>query len=171
MESSVAAYGKNRGENMADENSKQVLFYHGNSITSKPIQTYDMSALQLPEQRKEDTNGLVFANVSDTTGGLRGELLKKGGKLNITSFGNCKFLDENSPIQVEEIAEKVYRALVNSREYNGTTKEEVINGILEALELDKGTCYCCMLLNAEWENLPVEYDYMETSHLMGIHFQ
>ena len=148
---------------MADENSKQTLFYHGNIITSKPVPTYDMSALQLPEDREEDTNGLVFANVSDTTGGLRGELLTKGGKLNLTSFGNCKCLGENNLIQVEEIAEKIYRALVNSRGYNGTTKEEVINGILKALESNKGTCYCCMLLNSEWENLPVEYDYMDNA--------
>lgn len=147
----------------ADENSKQTLFYHGNIITSKPVPTYDMSALQLPEDREEDTNGLVFANVSDTIGGLRGELLTKGGKLNLTSFGNCKCLGENNLIQVEEIAEKIYRALVNGRGYNGTTKEEVINGILRALESNKGTCYCCMLLNSEWENIPVEYDYMDNA--------
>ena len=147
----------------ADENSKQTLFYHGNIITSKPVQTYEMSALQLPEEREEDVNGLVFANVSDTIGGLRGELLTKGSKLNITSFGNCKFLSENSLIQVEDLADKIYRALVNSRGYNGTTKEEVISGILEALKLNKGTCYCCMVLNSEWENLPVEYDYMDHS--------
>ena len=147
----------------ADENSKQELFYHGKIITSKPLPSYDKSALQLPEEREEDTNGLVFANVSDTTGGLSGELLTKGGKLNIASFGNCKYLGENSLIQVEEIAEKIYHALVNSRGYKGTTKEEVVNGILEALESNKGTCYCCMLLNSEWENLPVEYDYMDNS--------
>lgn len=67
-----------------------------------------MSMLKLAEDRKENANGFVFANVLDTQGGLRDEVLER---------------------------------------------------VKEAIEQGKGTCYCCMHLNSEWENMPTGYDF------------
>lgn len=147
----------------ADENNEQTFLCQGKLITSKAVQIEDMSALQLSEERKESANGIVFANISDTRGGLRGELLKKDDKLNITSFGNCRCFDGDNIRKIDDIAKNVYQSLKQDSEYSCLTEEEVLKGILKAIQLNKGTCYCCMALNSEWENLPAEYDYVDNS--------
>ena len=147
----------------AEEGTEQTLFYQGNEITSKPVLTAGMSALQLPEERPEDARGFVFANISDTSGGLRDELVKEEGRLNITSFGNCKRIDEENITEIEEMLDGVCRALMNRYEYTGVTEEEMLSGILQALKQNMGTCFCCMVLNPEWENLPAEYDYVDNT--------
>ncbi len=147
----------------AEEGTEQTLFYQGNEITSKPVLTAGMSALQLPEERPEDARGFVFANISDTSGGLRDELVKEEGRLNITSFGNCKRIDEENITEIEEMLDGVCRALMNRYEYTGVTEEEMLSGILQALKQNMGTCFCCMVLNPEWENLPTEYDYVDNT--------
>lgn len=147
----------------ADEGTEQTLFYQGNKIISKPVLTADMSALQLPEERPEDAQGFVFANISDTSGGLREELVNEEGRLNIISFGNCKCIDEENITEIEEMLDGVCRALMGRYEYTGVTEEEMLSGILQALKQNKGTCFCCMVLNPEWENLPAEYDYVDNT--------
>lgn len=141
----------------------QKLVYKEEELNSEPVVTEDMIDLQVTEERKESDSKLSFANISDTTGGMRGKLLTKGEKLNITSFGNCKFLDEENLEDVEEIAKRVYRAYANGSEFTGITYEMVLNGIIEAIRANMGTCYCCMALNYEWENLPAEYDYVDNT--------
>lgn len=143
--------------------TEQEIDNNGEKIFSKPVLTEDMIELHVPEKREENDNGLPFANVSDTTGGLSGKLLTNGGTLNIGGFGNCSFLDEENLKKVDVIAKRVYKLLVNSRGYNGITEGEVKNRITEALKLNQGTCYCCMVLNSAWENLPAEYDYVDNT--------
>lgn len=147
----------------AEEGTEQTLYYKGSEMTSKPILTADMSALRLPEDRHAEAGGLIFANVSDTEGGLGGELVAEEGKLNIASFGNCKRIDEDNITDIEEMVKDVCRALMDRYEYTGVTDEDVLNEMLKAIEQNKGTCFCCMVLNPEWENLPVEYDYVDNT--------
>lgn len=155
----------------------QKLVYEGSKIDSKADDVEKNSMLQILAARTENANGLPFANVTDTRGGLSGELLKGGAKegkeeenqLNIISFGNCGFLDEDGINDVDKIAERVLQILC-SHSYlgdkcrqNGITKDRILKGILEGIKSGKGTCYGCMVLNSEWENLPEEYDYVENT--------
>lgn len=142
----------------------QKLVYKEEKLNSEPVLRKGMMDLYVTDTtRKGNDMGLPFANVSDTTGGMRGKLLTEGEELNITSFGNCKFLDEENLKDVEAIAERVYQAYANSSEFTGITYEMVLNGIIEAIRANMGTCYCCMALNYEWENLPVEFDYVDNT--------
>ncbi|MDE7199512.1 MAG: hypothetical protein K2O15_11605 [Lachnospiraceae bacterium] len=155
--------------------SVQKLVYGDSEINSKADNVKDNSMLQILATRTESANGLPFANVTDTKGGLSGELLKGGTKdgeekqLNIISFGNCGFLDEEEITDVDKIAERVLQILHSNSDlgdkcrHNGITKDKIIKGILEGIESGKGTCYGCMVLNTEWENLPEEYDYVDNT--------
>lgn len=155
--------------------SVQKLFYGDSEIDSKADDVETNSALQILATRTENANDLPFANVTDTRGGLSGELLKGEAKegeeeenqLNIVSFGNCGFLEEEKITDVEKIAERVFQILCSHSDlgdrcrHNGITKDKILNGILEGIKSGKGTCYGCMVLNTQWENLPEEYDYAE----------
>lgn len=157
--------------------SVQNLFYGDSEIKSKADDVETNSALQILAARTENANGLPFANVTDTRGGLSGELLKGGAKegeeeenqLNIVSFGNCGFLEEEKITDVEKMAERVLQILHSHSDlgdrcrHNGITKDRIKKGILEGIQSGKGTCYGCMVLNPEWENLPEEYDYAENT--------
>lgn len=107
------------------------------------------------EDREMTINGKVPAGVKDCFGGLRGEeekrkeaeegegkedKKKKKVKVNIVSFGNCTCIPQGEEldkiIQSENLMDK---------------KEK----IKKAIENGKGTCYCFMNLNKEWENLPI----------------
>lgn len=157
--------------------SVQNLFYGDSEIKSKADDVETNSALQILAARTENANGLPFANVTDTRGGLSGELLKGGAKegeeeenqLNIVSFGNCGFLEEEKITDVEKMAERVLQILHSHSDlgdrcrHNGITKDRIKKGILEGIQSGKGTCYGCMVLNTEWENLPEEYDYAENT--------
>lgn len=95
--------------------TEQKIDGNGKEIVSSPDLTEDKPKLYVPESRKEKANDLPFANVTDTRGGLSGELLKGGAKegekkenqLNIASFGNCSFVDEENPKKVDVVAERV----------------------------------------------------------------
>lgn len=157
--------------------SVQNLFYGDSEIKSKADDVETNSALQILAARTENANGLPFANVTDTRGGLSGELLKGRAKegeeeenqLNIVSFGNCGFLEEEKITDVEKMAERVLQILHSHSDlgdrcrHNGITKDRIKKGILEGIQSGKGTCYGCMVLNTEWENLPEEYDYAENT--------
>ena len=78
-------------------------------------------------------------------------------------------MDEDGINDVDKIAERVLQILC-SHSYlgdkcrqNGITKDRILKGILEGIKSGKGTCYGCMVLNSEWENLPEEYDYVENT--------
>lgn len=155
----------------------QKLVYEGSERYSKADDVKKNSMLQILETRTESANGLPFANVSDTRGGLTGELLKGEAKegeeeenqLNIVSFGNCGFLNEEKLIDVKIIAERVLRilrsdsGLGDKSKYSDITVDKITEGILKGIKSGKGTCYGCMVLNPEWENLPEEYDYVDNS--------
>lgn len=139
----------------------QKLTYQDNDIVSEPMGIEEMSTLQLPENRQESVNGLAFANVEDVKGGMRDEkeaIENETDNVNIVSFGNCKWIEQEQIKKVEDLAKKLYRNLVEVN--SEITITEIEEKMKTAIEQGKGTCYCCMLLNPEWENLPVEYDYM-----------
>ncbi len=157
----------------------QEFTYQNGTIKSIPVSICKTSMLQLPEDRKEMANGFVFANVLDTQGGLRDELLmehsEEGNAINIQSFGNCQWIEEENITKVEDIADKLYEAMqkryaerpnekaINNRMSISISKDEVLERVKEAIEQGKGTCFCCMHLNPEWENMPPEYDFATNS--------
>ena len=110
-----------------------------------------MSKIQINESRNETINGQIPVNITDTKGGLRDEEEKNG--LNIVSFGNCKFVENDMHIdRIAKILQLWYIRAGKRREFS-----EIVNKIKAAIEQGKGTCYCCMLLNPKWENLPENY--------------
>ncbi len=137
-----------------EEGKIQKLVHEEDMIDSKADYMEITSKLRILEPRTESANGLPFANVSDTRGGLSGELLKgedeegeeEENQLNFISFGNCGFLDEEGITDVEKIAERVLQILLSDSDlggnskYNDITKEKILNGILEGIESGKGSC-------------------------------
>lgn len=145
-------------------NITQKLTYQDKEIVSEPVEIEEMSTLQLPENRQESVNGLAFANVEDAKGGMRDEkeaIENETDNVNIVSFGNCGCLERDNLTKVEDLAKNVHKIL--SEKNKEITVAEVEEKVISAIKQGKGTCYCCMLLNPEWENLPVEYDYMMNS--------
>ena len=157
----------------ADAGNIQKFTYKGREIISKPAMTEEMSVLQLPKNRTENACGQTFANIEDTAGGLMDEILvtlmeDKGKKkeINITSFGNCKWIEKDNITKIEEVVENIFRVLKGIY-YKGRphfTREEIAEIVIEMLEQGKGTCYCYMVLNNKWENLPTGYDFAEESY-------
>ncbi len=101
--------------------------------------------------RPQTINGLVPAGVKDCIGGMRGEEMRaKGegeetGEVNIVSFGNCAFIPQGEELNKILLAQNLMHK-----------KDKII----EAIEGGKGTCYCFMKLNEEWENLAIAGEYM-----------
>ncbi len=102
------------------------------------------------EERDQNFGGLVPAGITDTIGGLRGEELIAGEEgenrvVNIVSFGNCNCekMDKDLDVLLKECKLEHKRA-----------------DIIKAIEAKKGTCYCFMKLNKEWENLAIAGEYM-----------
>ena len=101
--------------------------------------------------RPQTINGLVPAGVKDCIGGMRGEEMRaKGegeetGEVNIVSFGNCTFIPQGEELNKILLAQNLMHK-----------KDKII----EAIEEGKGTCYCFMKLNEEWENLSIAGEYM-----------
>ena len=101
--------------------------------------------------RPQTINGLVPAGVKDCIGGMRGEEMRaKGegeetGEVNIVSFGNCTFIPQGEELNKILLAQNLMHK-----------KDKII----EAIEGGKGTCYCFMKLNEEWENLAIAGEYM-----------
>ena len=119
-------------------------------MESVPQEVEENSRIRI-EEREQSFGGLVPAGITDTLGGLRGEELLAGGgtenerELNIVSFGNCRFIAQGE--ELDEILKK--KKLTGSK-----------NKIIEAIKEGKGTCYCMMKLNEEWENLAIAGEYM-----------
>ena len=101
--------------------------------------------------RPQTINGLVPAGVKDCIGGMRGEEMRaKGegeetGEVNIVSFGNCTFIPQGEELNKILLAQNMMHK-----------KDKII----EAIKEGKGTCYCFMRLNEEWENLAIAGEYV-----------
>ena len=132
---------------------KQILNDEGEKIESIPNMNEDMSKIMIPEDRKETINGLIPVNVTDTNGGLRDE--SKG--LNIVSFGNCQWIKDDTLI--EDMAKILHESLKNQDRKE--TVLEIKEKMKKAIQEGKGTCYCSMRLNPEWENMPSGYNFAE----------
>lgn len=119
-------------------------------MESVPQEVEENSRIRI-EEREQSFGGLVPAGITDTLGGLRGEELLAGGgtenerELNIVSFGNCRFIAQGE--ELDEILKK--------KKLTGNKSK-----IIEAIKEGKGTCYCMMKLNEEWENLAIAGEYM-----------
>ena len=101
--------------------------------------------------RPQTINGLVPAGVKDSIGGMRGEEMitkiqgEEAGEVNIVSFGNCAFIPQGEELNKILLAQNMMHK-----------KDKII----EAIKEGKGTCYCFMRLNEEWENLAIAGEYM-----------
>lgn len=101
--------------------------------------------------RPQTINGLVPAGVKDSVGGMRGEEMitkiqgEEAGEVNIVSFGNCAFIPQGEELNKILLAQNMMHK-----------KDKII----EAIKEGKGTCYCFMRLNEEWENLAIAGEYM-----------
>ncbi len=140
----------------------QTLLYQNNEMISKPTNLKEMSMLRIPKKRNESFDGLTPANIEDSKGGLRdASVAEKGDEgLNIVSFGNCMQIEDHESL--ERLAEQICARQKHIR--NTKTSKEILGAMKSAIEQGKGTCYCCMMLNPVWENLPMNYDYAENSY-------
>ena len=115
------------------------------------LQDVDKNSRIYTGDRPQTINGLVPAGVKDCIGGMRGEEMRaKGegeetGEVNIVSFGNCTFIPQGEELNKILLAQNLMHK-----------KDKII----EAIEGGKGTCYCFMKLNEEWENLSIAGEYM-----------
>ena len=110
----------------------------------------NMSKLIITDDRRASLAEYTPAIVKDVKGGLRDE--DEG--LNITSFGNCKCI------------KKVELKLWSRKVCDDFKMPDADKKIRDAIAEGKGTCYCYMDLNPEWENLPVDYNF-ETESFEG----
>lgn len=144
---------KNRDENTKIEETEAVT----------PPST--MSTLRIPDENRITFAGYVPATVTDAKGGLRdvkptvsqekNDVEKDEEGLNIVSFGNCQGVNNDTPIEV--LAQEIYTS-IRGRGGN-ITLTEIEEKMKLAIEKGKGVCYCAMMLNSEWENLPLGYDF------------
>lgn len=118
---------------------KRTLKYQNESIESVPVLIEENSRLQINEKRKETINGLIPANIEDSKGGIREE---GNQKINIISFGNCCKIRNGAELE-QLVADPAKREKIK-----------------EAIEAGKGTCYCFMQLNDEWDNLAMAGEFM-----------
>lgn len=144
----------------------QTLLYQNRKMVSRPVNIKEMSVLRIPEARYASIDGLTLANIGDAKGGLRDANVGGRGDedLNIVSFGNCMQLEDNASL--EKLAQKICARQTNSG--NAKTLQEILDAMKSAIEQGKGTCYCCMLLNPEWENFPMYYDYFGNAYEPGV---
>lgn len=133
----------------------QKFKYKGSIIKSIYTENEDDSKLMIQEMRAEAINDKVPANIMDAKGGLRDSLRIGENKLNITSFGNCKCASRYK--DVREMAERLCIELpdVPVDFLEEKIKDAIISGC--------GTCFCLMMLNPEWENMPLGYNWYTES--------
>lgn len=132
---------------------KQRLTYEGKDVMSELIKENieDMRKLNVTDKRRAKINGFTPATVIDSKGGMRDEK----EKWNIGGFGNCGRVQDGTAI--EDLADSLMvRLYIKGRHPNMLALREKVK---MAIEEGKGTCYCCMNLNPEWENLPTEYNF------------
>lgn len=133
----------------------QKFKYKGTVIKSVYIENEEDSKLMIQEMRAETINDKVPANITDTKGGLRDSLRIGKNKLNIISFGNCKYA--NGYKNVREMAGRL------CIELPGMSVDILEEKIKDAIMSGCGTCYCLMMLNPEWENMPLGYNWCAES--------
>lgn len=132
----------------------QRFMYKGSEIESVFGNVENSRQLIIQEERAETINGMVPANVTDAKGGIRDAITC--GELNLISFGNCKYAEEFK--DVKEMAERL------SEELNNVLSiDELAERMKTEIEAGKGTCYCLMMLNPEWENMPLGYNWYTES--------
>lgn len=129
--------------------------YKGTVIKSAYIENEDDSKLIIQEMRAETINEKVPVNITDAKGGLRDSLRIGKNKLNIISFGNCKYA--NGYKDVREMAGRL------CIELPGVSVDILEEKIKDAITSGYGTCYCLMMLNPEWENMPLSYNWYTES--------
>lgn len=134
--------------------NKQILEYNGAEIHSEPDvdSITKMSKLQVTSETRAEFGEFTPATVKDAMGGLRDE----NHGLNIVSFGNCPYMEETD-----------LKAIIQELSANAP-EAEVERQVLSAITNGKGSCYCCMKLNSEWENLPVDYNFETKSFEVNI---
>lgn len=140
----------------------QKFKYKGTVIKSTYIENEDDSKLMIQEMRAETINDKVPANVTDAKGGLRDSLrigrndeVEGKNKISITSFGNCKYANRYK--DVREMAGRLDIELPN------VSVDILEEKIKDAIMRGCGTCYCMMMLNPEWENMPLDYNWYTES--------
>lgn len=139
---------------MMHHGGNQTVRYSKGDMHSEPDENSiaKMSKLQVISETRAAFGEYTPATVKDAMGGLR----DAEAGLNIVSFGNCKYMDEwDLDSLIEELSENA-------------SEEEVAEILKSAIEGGKGTRYCCMKLNPEWENLPASYDFATDSFEINI---
>ena len=128
-------------------------------VKNEEEEAESLSQLRIPEERSVIYGTRKPAVVTDAKGGLRDEIQSEiqGNKrwegLNVISFGNCPYMQENP--ELGSLAQKLYDSIpVPERNVSAFEIEEKMT---EAIEQGYGTCYCCMDLESEWENLPAGF--------------
>lgn len=133
----------------------QKFKYKGTVIKSVYIENEEDSKLMIQEMRAETINEKVPANITDAKGGLRDSLRIGKNKLNIISFGNCKYANRYK--DVREMAGRLYIELPS------VSVDILEEKIKDAIMSGCGTCYCLMMLNPEWENMPLGHNWCAES--------
>ncbi len=148
----------------------QTLIWKSGEITSTPKidrenekeereKRKSFSRLRIPEDRPIMYSTRKPAVVKDTKGGFRDEIHKvlqgnkNGEGLNIISFGNCPYV--SGSVELGDIAKELYDSVPAIE--RGTSVTEIEAKMVEAIKQGYGTCYCCMNLEPEWENLPAGF--------------
>ncbi len=124
---------------------KQTFIHLGRAIDSIPTKMEERCKLRIVESRKESINNLLPANILDVKGGLRDDE-EKNENVNIVSLGNCKQIADN--LDIVHIS-----------------GQRDVEEVIDELEKGRGTCYCTMDLNEEWENMPLGYDYVTNTFI------
>ena len=144
------------------DDSVHYLNSESGSITSQidDEQVVEMSTLKIVENRKANIRYFIPAVVTDAKGGIRDKAqnhisINDENSLNIVSFGNCKNIPDGA--ELETLAKEIHKSIPYQNDAWST--DRILYEMKKAIEQGKGICHCCMLLNPEWENLPIEYDF------------
>ncbi|MCM1251952.1 MAG: phage tail tip lysozyme [Clostridium sp.] len=151
----------------AQINEEQTLICKNGEITSIPKMnvenekggTESLSQLRIPEDRAATYSIRKPAVVTDAKGGIRDEIHKKLWEkeneegLNIISFGNCPYIPDS--LELGDIAKELYNSTPALK--RSASIIEIEEKMAETIEQGYGTCYCCMNLESEWENLPTGF--------------
>lgn len=128
-------------------------------IENEKGETESLSQLRIPEDRPAEYSIHSPAIVTDTKGGLRGEIRKDKQEsgaaegVNIISFGNCQHIKDNTIL--EELAQELYDSIPASE--RSAALAEIEEKMIKAIRQGYGSCYCFMKPESEWENLPAGF--------------
>ena len=148
------------------DNSEHYLNSESGTINSQvdEEQVAEMSTLRIVENREANISYFIPAVVTDAKGGIKDKAqnhisIKDENSLNIVSFGNCKNIPDGA--ELEALAKEIHKSVPYQNDAWST--DRIKDEMIKAIEQGKGICHCCMLLNSEWENLPIEYDFATES--------